>query len=251
MTFSASIYSQLLSAKREGRKQIAVLLDPDKFPSEDSLNTFASLALRSAIDYLFVGGSLLLDNQIEHCVMALKRVLPHIPVVLFPGSIFQITPTADAILFLSLVSGRNADLLIGQHVVAAPLLKRSSLEVIPTGYMLVEGGAPTTVSYISNTLPLPHDKPQIAACTAMAAELLGMKLLYLDAGSGAQKPVSPQMIAQVAGNTDLPLIVGGGIRNAQTAAEACRAGANLIVVGNILEQNPELMLQIAQAVHKS
>ncbi len=248
MAFPTPIYSQLLTAQCEGRRQIAVLLDPDKFPYHN-LSTFADIAHRSAIDYFFVGGSLLFDNQIQRCVEALKQVLPHIPVILFPGNVFQITPAADAILFLSLVSGRNPDLLIGQHVIAAPILKRSNLEVIPTGYMLIDGGKPTTASYISNTLPLPHDKPQIAVCTAMAAELLGMKLLYLDAGSGAQNPVSATMIAQVAANTPLPIIVGGGIKTPAAANAACVAGATLIVVGNVLEQNPEYMAAMANAVH--
>ncbi|TAG57186.1 MAG: geranylgeranylglyceryl/heptaprenylglyceryl phosphate synthase, partial [Runella slithyformis] len=165
-----------------------------------------------------------------------------------PGSSLHIEPTADAILLLSLISGRNPELLIGQHVIAAPILKRSGLEVLPTGYMLVESGRSTTVSYISNTTPIPHDKPSVAACTAMAGEMLGLQLMYLDAGSGAQKPVSAAMIAAVRQAVDTPIVVGGGINSIDKAYAALEAGADVIVVGNGIEENPDLLPEIAQAV---
>jgi putative glycerol-1-phosphate prenyltransferase len=164
-----------------------------------------------------------------------------VPVVLFPGSNLYIHSDADGILFLSLISGRNPEFLIGQHVVAAPLLKASGLEILPTGYMLVDGGKPTTVSYISNTQPIPADKADIAACTAMAGEMLGQQLLYLDAGSGAENPVSPGMISAVKKATSLPLLAGGGIRSGEQARNAWEAGADCIVIGNVLESNPGLL----------
>ncbi len=170
--------------------------------------------------------------------------------VLFPGNSLHIEPTADAILFLSLISGRNPEFLIGQHVIAAPLLRKSGLEVLPTGYMLVDSGAQTTVSYISGTMPLPADKPGVAACTAMAGEMLGLQLMYLDAGSGARRPVSPDMIAAVRSVVDVPIIVGGGINSGEKAYNALKAGADLIVVGNGIEQDPDLLPQLSAVVRE-
>jgi putative glycerol-1-phosphate prenyltransferase len=156
--------------------------------------------------------------------------------------------SADAILFLSLISGRNPDFLIGQHVISAPILKKSSLEILPTGYILVDSGKQTTVSYMSNTTPIPHDKPEIAACTAMAGEMLGLKLMYLDAGSGAQRAISPKMISIVRKSVDVPLIVGGGIRSANEAYEAMLAGADTIVIGNGIEKNPALLAEVSEKI---
>lgn len=171
-----------------------------------------------------------------------------IPAILFPGSSLHIASSADAILLLSLISGRNPDLLIGQHVIAAPVLRKSGIEVLPTGYMLVESGKLTTVSYISNTLPIPHDKPGVAACTAMAGEMLGLGYMYLDAGSGAQQPVPAAMIAAVREVTEVPLIVGGGINSTDKAYAALEAGADVIVVGNGIEHNSALLPEVAYAV---
>jgi putative glycerol-1-phosphate prenyltransferase len=167
-----------------------------------------------------------------------------IPVVLFPGGNHHIEPAADALLLLSLVSGRNPEFLIGQHVVAAPLLKRSGLELLSTGYILIDGGAPTTVSYVSNTQPIPADKAGIAASTALAAEQLGHKLIYLDGGSGAKTPVPPRRIAAVRREVAAPLIVGGGIRTAEAAAAAWQAGADIVVVGNAAEEDPNRLAEI-------
>jgi phosphoglycerol geranylgeranyltransferase len=176
-------------------------------------------------------------------VEALRRQ-KDIPVVIFPGSNLHIHSEADGILLLSLISGRNPELLIGQHVIAAPILKNSGLEILPTGYMLIESGKPTTVSYISNTQPIPADKEDIAVCTAMAGEMLGLRLLYLDGGSGAINPVPPKMISAVRRNTSLPVIVGGGITSGTKAEQAWLAGADYVVIGNGLEKEPELLDQI-------
>ena len=154
-------------------------------------------------------------------------------------------------LFLTLISGRNPELLIGHHVVAAPMIRKTQLEVMPVGYMLIDGGKPTTASYMSHTSPIPANKPEIAVCTAMAGEMLGLKLLYLDAGSGAENPVSAEIISAVREATDLPIIVGGGIRTAEQAGKAAKAGATVVVVGNALEKDPGLISQLKQAIGNS
>ncbi|MBT1687242.1 geranylgeranylglyceryl/heptaprenylglyceryl phosphate synthase, partial [Dawidia soli] len=173
-----------------------------------------------------------------------------IPVVLFPGNSMQIEPTADALLFLSLISGRNPELLIGQHVVAAPIIRNTKLEVIPTGYMLVNSGRITSAAYISNTMPIPDDKYSLAAATAMAGEMLGLQALYMDAGSGAEKEISAKMIATVRKAIQIPLIVGGGINTSQKALRALEAGADMVVIGNALEKDPELLIGIADKVYE-
>jgi putative glycerol-1-phosphate prenyltransferase len=199
-------------------------------------------------DLIFVGGSLLTSARFDECVQRVRELSDR-PVVLFPGSPSQLSRHADAVLFLSLISGRNAELLIGHHVTAAPTIKAVGLEAIPTGYMLVDGGRPTTVSYVSQTLPIPHDKPGIAAATALAGELLGLQTIYLDTGSGALRSVSPAMIAAVRGTVNIPLIVGGGIRDTATARALCEAGADVLVVGTAFEQDPELIFAMSEAVH--
>lgn len=240
------ILSQLRLLREQGRKAFAVLIDPDKV-SLDTLPRFLEQAVAQRVDYFLVGGSLV-TSSIMADVIALIKDQTGIPVVIFPGSNLHISPAADAILFLSLISGRNPEFLIGQHVVAAPILRKSGLAVLPTGYMLVDSGRQTTVSYISNTTPLPHDKPSVAACTAMAGEMLGLQLMYLDAGSGAQRPVPPEMIAAVRQSVAVPIVVGGGINTPQKAKMALDAGADLIVVGNGIEQNPDLLPAIAAVV---
>lgn len=190
----------------------------------------------------------MVNDAFAECIDVIKSYC-NIPVVIFPGSILQIDPKADAILYLSLLSGRNPELLIGQQVAAAPALRNSGLEIISTGYLLIDGGNATTVSYISNTLPIPHDKNDIAVCTAWAGEMLGFKLIYLDTGSGAMKTVSESMVTQVSSNISLPLIVGGGINTASKAAALCEAGADIIVVGSSIEKEPSLIVSMAEAVH--
>ncbi len=241
-----TVYQTFLDKKTAGQKQIAVLIDPDKLENK-TISQTAQTASDSKVDYFFVGGSLLINNRLDDCINTLKEA-KDIPVVLFPGNTLQMSWKADAILFLSLISGRNAEMLIGRHVIAAPYLKLSPLEVISTGYMLIESGRPTAVSYMSNSDPIPHDKDDIAMCTAMAGEMLGMKLIFMDAGSGAEKPVSPFMISQVKQSINVPLIVGGGIRTPDKAAESAEAGADLLVIGNAFEKDPGLIREIAFAV---
>ncbi|MEX2596112.1 MAG: geranylgeranylglyceryl/heptaprenylglyceryl phosphate synthase [Salibacteraceae bacterium] len=218
-------------------RKLAVLIDPDKH-SEDELIDFVADLKPLRPDFLFIGGSLIFKSNIERAAKMLKASI-NVPLVLFPGHFTQLTDEVDAVLLLSLISGRNPDLLIGQHVLSASKLKSMKAEKISTGYMLIDGGRSTSVSYMSNTQPIPHDKIDIATCTAQAGELIGMKLFYLDAGSGAEIPVSPKMINAVARSIDAPLVVGGGIRNYEMIEERWDAGANLIVIGNALEENLE------------
>ena len=239
--------ADLLSKQRiENRKSFAVLLDPDKV-NLSTFPKFLEYAAGHGVDFFFVGGSLITTYAIDKLIAAIHQHTK-IPAILFPGSSLHIDPSADAILLLSLISGRNPELLIGQHVIAAPLLKRSGIEVLPTGYLLIESGRLTTVSYISNTTPLPRDKPGIVACTALAGEYLGLKLMFLDAGSGAQFPVTAETIAAVRETVDTPIIVGGGIDSYEKADIALNAGADVIVVGNGIEQNQDLLPEIAACV---
>ena len=190
----------------------------------------------------------LLFYKWRKCIQYIKKSCS-IPVVLFPGSPSQVSSYADGLLYLSLISGRNPELLIGQHVVSAPIVRKSGLEIMSTGYMVIDGGAPTTVSYISNATPLPSDKNEIAMCTAMAGEMLGMKLSYMDAGSGARRAIAETMIEKVASCIEVPLIIGGGITQPEKAYLNCKAGADVIVVGNAIEKDPMLIKEIASAVH--
>jgi putative glycerol-1-phosphate prenyltransferase len=243
-----AVVEQLEDAKVRGRKLLAVLIDPDFGQDEAVLERTVQHACMAKADLIFVGGSLLTSASFDHCVHLVKRWSDR-PVVLFPGSPAQLSGHADAVLFLSLISGRNPELLIGHHVTAAPTVKALGLEAIPTGYMLVDGGRPTTVSYVSQTVPIPHDKPGIAAATALAGELLGLRTIYLDTGSGAPRTLSPAMIAAVRKAVGLPIIVGGGIRDGAVARELCEAGADVIVVGTAFEQDPELIFAMSEAVH--
>lgn len=247
MPQTTTIYQRIRTAKSEGRKSFALLIDPDEI-SLDGLQSLAEQAEETGVDFLFVGGSLLLHNSLSDCLTRLRDACD-LPLVLFPGTPLQIDPEADALLFLSLISGRNPELLIGQQVISAPYLQHTDLEVIGTGYILIDGGAPTTVSYMSNTTPIPADKPEITMATALAGEMLGFRLLYLDAGSGARQPISETMIRRVARATTVPLIVGGGIRTAERAFQAATAGADVIVVGNAIEKDRRLLRSMVEAVH--
>ena len=241
------LYQSFLEAKQQGEKKFVVLIDPDKF-SLGNIKETIDLAIKAKVDYFFIGGSLVVNNMLDYCLQSIKDQCD-IPMILFPGNSFQLSYKADGILFLSLISGRNADLLIGKHVITAPYLKVSPLEILPTGYMLIDGGVPTTVSYMSTTLPIPSNKDDVALCTALAGEMLGLKLMYMDAGSGAKNPVSASMIEAVSSTIKVPLIVGGGIRTPEKALENAKAGADVIVVGNAIEKNPQLILDMAEAVH--
>lgn len=230
------------------QKHLAVLIDPDSIESESQLVNICQRSNDALIDFILVGGSLITNGFFDKCIQIIKQHT-QIPVVLFPGNIMQVSKDADAILLLSLISGRNPDLLIGKHVLAAPMLKQSGLEIIPTGYMLIDGGNITSVSYMSNTTPIPAEKHSIAACTAMAGEMLGLQVTYMDAGSGAQHPISTKIISAVRESVNGPIFIGGGIKTPEGAVAACKAGADVVVVGNAFEKEPELINQIANAVH--
>ena len=230
-----------------GKKSFAVLLDPDKL-NLDILQEKIDAINSATVDYIFVGGTIIGTDFMDTLLLQLQEKT-FVPKIIFPGNGLHINNKADGILYLSLISGRNPEFLIGQHVVSAPILKRSKLEILSTGYILVDGGKPTTASYISNTAPLPNDKPEIAVATAMAGEMLGLKLIYLDSGSGAQIPVSESIIQAVKKHTDTPLIVGGGINSLQKASKALAAGADIIVVGNAIEENPNFLFEMASLVN--
>src|ERR1700743_3565992 len=209
------IYETLLAKKRKGQRSFAVLIDPDNV-NVRKIGELTSLAVTAKVDYLFVGGSLVISNHLDEVVQHIRSNCS-IPVILFPGTPSQVSRYADGLLYLSLISGRNPELLIGAHVISAPAVRKSGLEIISTGYMVIDGGAPTTVSYISNAPPIPADKNEIALCTAIAGDMLGMKLIYMDAGSGARYLIREEMIAAVAAHIDVPLVVGGGSRYPENA----------------------------------
>ena len=244
---NGTIYDSLLQAKKTGEKKMVVLIDPDKVRL-GNMEKVMELAVDAGVDYFFIGGSLVVNNMLDECLKSIKAYC-NIPMILFPGNSFQLSYRADGILFLSLISGRNAELLIGKHVITAPYLRLSPLEIISTGYMLIDGGISTTVTYMSNTTPIPREKDDIAACTALAGEMLGLKMVFMDAGSGARVPVSESMIEAVSGTIQIPLIVGGGIRTPEKALANVQAGADVIVVGNAIEKDPGLIKELAQAVH--
>jgi len=244
-----SVLKTLRDRRALGKKSIAILVDPDKAEDPARLLQLVNLASENCVDFFFVGGSLVTTSNLAEVVKVIKENVT-IPVVLFPGNSMQVEPTADALLFLSLISGRNPELLIGQHVVAAPIIRNTKLEVIPTGYVLINSGRITSVAYISNTTPIPDDKYSLAACTALAGEMLGLQSIYLDAGSGAEKEISAKMIATVRKSVSVPLIVGGGINTSQKAFNALEAGADMIVIGNALEKNPNLLIEISDKVYE-
>jgi putative glycerol-1-phosphate prenyltransferase len=242
------ILETLQQRHRQGSKSIAVLIDPDKVDDAAKLKYLINVASENCVDFFFVGGSLITTSNLADVIQSIKEDVS-IPVVLFPGSSVQIDPSADGILFLSLISGRNPDFLIGHQVLAAPILKNGRMEILPTGYMLINSGRITSVAYISNTTPIPEDKYSLAACTAMAGEMLGLRLIYLDAGSGADREINSRMISTVRKSVSVPLIVGGGINTPLKAQNALEAGADMIVIGNSLEKNPDLITEISEKVY--
>lgn len=242
-------YKYLLHTIGEKGAAYLVLLDPDKL-SEDRLKSFVKHCEKSGVDGFLVGGSLMVNNNMDSFIRTLKSS-SSLPAIIFPGSVNQVSSAADAILFLSVISGRNAEHLIGKHVLAAPIIKKTGIEPISTGYILVESGSTTTAVYMSGSLPVPKNKPEIAASTALAAEYLGMKMIYLEAGSGADNPVPTEMVKAVAKQITIPIIVGGGIRDPFTAREKVENGASIIVTGNFFENenNWDLIREFASAVH--
>ncbi|QMU31016.1 geranylgeranylglyceryl/heptaprenylglyceryl phosphate synthase [Adhaeribacter radiodurans] len=247
MPFSR-IYEQIILKKQQRQRLFAVLLDPDNLTTA-ACEQLIELSHTYSIDYFLVGGSLI-TTQNQAPLISLLKQQSQIPVILFPSSSLHIDLQADGILLLSLISGRNPDFLIGQHVIAAPLLKASKLQILPTGYILVDSGQPTTASYMSGSMPLPRDKPNIAASTALAGELLGLHLMFLDAGSGAKNPVPAALIQAVQQAVEVPLIVGGGLNTAQKVVAALEAGADMIVIGNEIEKNPDFISTVAVAVNQ-
>ncbi|SHM39930.1 putative glycerol-1-phosphate prenyltransferase [Cyclobacterium lianum] len=247
MNRSTRLRDLLFERKSEGSKSLALLIDPEKMDRQSSFTELVQGATELEIDFIFIGGSLVSADQLAKCMASVNQIVGgRVPLVLFPGSVMQVSDEADAILFLSLISGRNPEWLIGQQVLAAPHLSKSKLEIIPTGYMLVNGGSSTSVEYISQTIPLPQDKPDLAAATALAGKYLGLSVFYMDAGSGARVPVSPDMIRAVNAHTKAPLIVGGGICSLSSARRAWEAGADVLVIGNGAEKNPSLIAEVLQ-----
>ena len=244
-----SVYHSLVSAAGKNGAGYLVLIDPDKIDGKNFVK-FIGQATDAGVDGFLVGGSLVLADTFEECIKTMKKNT-NVPVVIFPGSVQQIPKEADAILYLSLLSGRNAEHIIGSQVTAAPIIKKMNLEAISTAYMLVESGRTTSAEFMSNTKPLPRNKPEIAVAHALAAEYIGFKLLYLEAGSGAEQSVPDEMISAVSHYCSVPLIVGGGIRTAEDARKKVKAGAKFVVTGNVLERNgsKDLIKEFASAIH--
>jgi len=245
-----TVYERLMVTRQEKGAGYLVLLDPDKMKIAD-IPAFISAAEKADVDGLLVGGSLILSSDFDRFVTELKKQVHSIPVIIFPGSLHQITPQADALLFLSVISGRDAHNLIGNHVLAAPLVYRSRLETISTAYMLIESGKPTAAQFMSNSFPLPRNKPDLAVAHALAAQYLGFKCIYLEAGSGAELSVPDEMIRAVSHISTLPIIVGGGIRTPEEAYAKVKTGASFVVTGNILEdaRDFDTLNQFAKAIH--
>lgn len=245
-----SVFQSLLQRLETQKANYLVLIDPDR-KNDSRLHNLMVGVNESGADAILVGGSLIMDGGFEERVGAIKAA-SQVPVILFPGASNQLTRQADAVLFMSLLSGRNPQYLIGEQVQAAPVVKHLGLEVIPTGYLLMAGGHPTAVEFMSSSQPLPMDKPDIVLAHALAAQYLGMSLVYLEAGSGAQRSVPEEVIRAVAGELDIPLAVGGGIRTPEEAAGKVRAGARFVVTGTVLEQDsgPDIMRAFAAAVHE-
>lgn len=231
------LYNEILSAKRKGQKLLAILLDPDKI-ALDEVAILTDKINRSPATHIFVGGSIVEANIIDELIVRLKHKTV-LPVVLFPGNPSQISNEADAILFLTLLSGRNPDYLIEHQVNAVPILKKTNLEVISTGYILIESGTQTAVERVSKTDPLDRENSDYVVQTAQAGEFIGNKLMYLEAGSGAKNAVPLEMIRKVSQNVEIPLIVGGGIRSRKAIDQAYDSGADLVVIGTAFENNPD------------
>lgn len=230
-----NLYADIVNAKRKGQKLLAVLIDPEKIKI-DAIHGFIKLVNASIATHIFVGGSTDVDHQIEEVVAEIKKYTI-LPVILFPGEYSQITAKADGILFLSLISGKNPEYLIEQQVSSVPYLKDTDLEIIPTGYLLIDGGVETSVQRVSNTIPLLQDKPERILNTALAGQYMGKKLIYLEAGSGAKTPVRTAIIQTVSNDLQIPLIVGGGIRSKVQLDLTYNAGADMVVIGTAFEND--------------
>ena len=248
MNKNKNVYQSIMNNTKNGVKMFGVLIDPDKQNVKELIATI-KLCNETAVDYFFVGGSIITNGDMQKTTRLIKENSTK-PIIIFPGNPDQISDYADAILFLSLISGRNPEFLIGHQITAAPIIKKTNLEVIPTGYLLVDCGTTTTAIYVSDTNPIPHDNAEIAANTALAGEYLGLNLTYIDGGSGAKKCISTAMISKTKAAKNGPLIIGGGIRTPQAAAEIYKAGADIIIVGNGAEENRNLIAEIAEMKQK-
>lgn len=240
-----TILETIREGRRNGTRSLAILIDPEKNKTKQ-LDFVVDLSNAHDIDFFLVGGSLLMEDNLDGTITFIKKN-SDIPIVLFPGNEMQYHPEADGIFFLSLISGRNPEYLIGKHVVVAPKLRAANLEVIPTGYILMHGSQSSTAAYISNTQPIPLTKPEIAVATAMAGEMLGQQLIYLEGGSGASRCISTHTITVIRQSIDIPLLVGGGIRNVEKLRDNYEAGADVQVIGTAFEKNPELIRAFAIA----
>ncbi|MFQ5583836.1 MAG: geranylgeranylglyceryl/heptaprenylglyceryl phosphate synthase [Calditrichia bacterium] len=243
-------YQNLKQAIESRGGAFILLLDPDKL-AVDNIPAAINLARDAGVDAFFVGGSFLMRENFNEFVLKVKQHAGHKPVIIFPGSLYQISPHADALLFLSLISGRNPEHLIGNQVMAAPILWKLGLEAISCGYMLIESGRTTSAEFISNSTPIPRDKPEIALAHSLAAKFMGMKTVYLEAGSGARDSVPHEMITMISSSVDIPIIVGGGIRTPEDAHAKVLAGSSIVVVGNLFEErdNYAMMHEFADAIH--
>jgi phosphoglycerol geranylgeranyltransferase len=244
-----SVYQKLLNVRDQKGAGFLVLLDPDRMSVQDIVD-LARKSEQGGADGFLVGSSLLLSTRFDEAVKEIKAHVK-VPVTIFPGNANQVSRHADAILFLSLISGRNPHLLIGEQVKAAPAVREFGLEPIPTGYMLIESGAPTSVQFMSDTQPIPSNKPDIAKAHALAAEYLGMKMVFLEAGSGAESPVPDNIVRQVKDFISIPIIVGGGIKDPDVAHNKVKNGASFVVIGNFLEEDDSLIREFAEAIHTS
>lgn len=243
------VYNYIKSIIQEKGSSFFILLDPDKLEI-NRIKDFVTYAESSGVDGFLIGGSLIMNGDFE---LFIKEVKIHStkPIIIFPGSITQVSSFADAILFISVVSGRNPEHLIGKQILAAPLIKKANIEPLATGYIIVESGTITTATYISGSLPIPRNKPEIAVATALAAEYLGMKLIYLEAGSGAQYSVPSEMVKLVSKTCTIPIIVGGGLRTIDDVSEKVSNGASVIIMGNFFENenNWNLIKDFSSAIH--
>lgn len=242
-------YQKLLAIKKKRDTGFLVLLDPDK-KTPSALAKFAKTMETAGADAFLIGSSLIVSSSFEKSVRAVRKAVK-IPLIIFPNGSGMLSGSADAVLFTSLLSGRNPNLLIDEHVKAAPVIKSLKLEAIPTAYLLIESGNLTSVCYLSNTMPIPRNKPEIAKAHALAAEYMGMKFVYLEAGSGAALPVPPDTVKEIKDYINLPLIVGGGITDPSYARRIASAGASFIVIGNVLEEDRTgaLARSFAEAIH--
>jgi len=242
-------FEKLIQIKKSLGAGYFLLIDPDKVEI-NKLPDFITNSSEAGVDAFLVGGSLMLNDELSRILKIIKENTT-VPVIIFPGNTSQVSPIADAILFLMLISGRNPEFLIGSQVIAAPIIRRAKLEAISTGYMLIDGGTVSTTEFMSNTKPIPRDKIDVVIAHSIAAELIGLKMLYLEAGSGAKETVPNEMISAVVSACSMPVIVGGGINTPEKAWQKVEAGASFVVTGTIIEKNNNISLikEFASAIH--